>query len=78
MKRLLSAPDGNSPAARRDRALLEVMYACGLRASEAIGLEVGDVDLLEGGRELTADRLYFGELGQSSPDVTRRWPSGAP
>jgi integrase/recombinase XerD len=33
--------------ALRDRALLEVMYACGLRASETIGLRVSDVDLDE-------------------------------
>jgi integrase/recombinase XerD len=32
----------------RDRAILEVMYACGLRASEVIGLDVSDVDLDEG------------------------------
>ena len=31
----------------RDRALLELMYACGLRASEATGLHVGDLDLNE-------------------------------
>jgi integrase/recombinase XerD len=43
--RLLEAPRGAEPPALRDRALLEVMYACGLRASEAIALEVGDVDL---------------------------------
>jgi integrase/recombinase XerD len=43
--RLLAAPRGTDPAALRDRALLELMYACGLRASEATGLEVGDVDL---------------------------------
>ena len=43
--RLLAAPRGTTPVALRDRALLELMYACGLRASEAIGLEVGDVDL---------------------------------
>ena len=43
--KLLSAPRGTDPGALRDRALLELMYACGLRASEAIGLEVGDVDL---------------------------------
>jgi integrase/recombinase XerD len=43
--RLLKEPKGTEPAALRDRALLEIMYACGLRASEAIGLEVTDVDL---------------------------------
>ena len=46
--RLLSEPKGTEPGALRDRALLEVMYACGLRASEAIGLQVDDVDLDEG------------------------------
>jgi integrase/recombinase XerD len=42
--RLLEQPKGTTPTALRDRALLEVMYACGLRASELTGLEVGDVD----------------------------------
>jgi integrase/recombinase XerD len=46
--KLLEAPHGTEPAALRDRALLELMYACGLRASEAIGLEIGDVDLESG------------------------------
>ncbi len=46
--RLLREPKGTDPCALRDRALLETMYACGLRASEAIGLELGDVDLREG------------------------------
>jgi integrase/recombinase XerD len=47
VNRLLSAPQGNSATALRDRALLEVLYACGLRASEAIGLSLEDVDLEE-------------------------------
>jgi integrase/recombinase XerD len=46
--RLLAAPSGTEPSALRDRALLELMYACGLRASEAVGLELGDVDLEAG------------------------------
>ena len=46
--KLLEQPRGTEPAALRDRALLELMYACGLRASEAIGIEVADVDLEDG------------------------------
>jgi integrase/recombinase XerD len=42
---LLAAPRGHEPAALRDRALLEVMYACGLRASEAVDLTVAGLDL---------------------------------
>jgi integrase/recombinase XerD len=48
VQKLLAAPRGSEPTALRDRALLEVMYACGLRASETIGLETADVDLREG------------------------------
>ncbi|MGI9183963.1 MAG: site-specific tyrosine recombinase XerD [Solirubrobacteraceae bacterium] len=45
VNRLLAQPRGTSPAALRDRALLETMYACGLRASEAITLELSELDL---------------------------------
>jgi len=48
VQKLLAAPRGGEPTALRDRALLEVMYACGLRASETIGLELADVDMREG------------------------------
>ncbi|HET6571909.1 MAG TPA: tyrosine-type recombinase/integrase, partial [Solirubrobacterales bacterium] len=48
VQKLLASPRGSEPTALRDRALLEVMYACGLRASETIGLELGDIDLREG------------------------------
>jgi len=46
--RLLGEPRGSEPLALRDRALLELMYACGLRASEVTGMELGDIDLEEG------------------------------
>ena len=48
IEKLLDQPRGTDPSALRDRALLELMYACGLRASEAIGLELIDVDVEEG------------------------------
>jgi integrase/recombinase XerD len=48
VQHLLAQPRGDEPATIRDRALLELMYACGLRASETIGLDVGDVDIKEG------------------------------
>ena len=46
--RLLAQPKGSSPSALRDRALLETMYACGLRASEVIGIELSELDLVSG------------------------------
>ncbi len=48
VKRLLAQPCGSSTGAVRDRALLETMYACGLRASEAISLELSELDLEDG------------------------------
>jgi integrase/recombinase XerD len=41
---LLDAVVGHEPAARRDRALLELLYATGARISEACGLSIGDID----------------------------------
>ena len=48
VQKLLAQPRGSEPTDLRDRALLELMYASGLRASETISLEVGDVDLEHG------------------------------
>ncbi|PLX82182.1 MAG: site-specific tyrosine recombinase XerD [Desulfuromonas sp.] len=48
VERLLSAPAGTEPLALRDRAMLEVLYATGLRVSELIGLKLRDLQLQAG------------------------------
>ena len=45
MTRLLEMPDASHPLGRRDRAILELFYASGLRLSELVGLDIGDVNL---------------------------------
>jgi integrase/recombinase XerD len=42
---LLQSVAGDEPVARRDRAILEVLYGTGLRISELVGLSLGDLDL---------------------------------
>jgi integrase/recombinase XerD len=45
---LLAAPDVSQETGLRDRALLELMYACGLRVSEAVNVQLKDIDLDSG------------------------------
>jgi integrase/recombinase XerD len=73
--RLLEQPNGTEPLDLRDRALLELMYACGLRASEAIGLEVTDVDLdelvLRAHGKGSKERLI--PVGRTAAEAIRRY-----
>jgi integrase/recombinase XerC len=45
MERLVTAPEADAPLGRRDRAILEMFYASGLRLSELAGLDIDDVNL---------------------------------
>jgi len=48
VENLLSTPQGGSTQEIRDRAMLEVLYATGIRASELVGLKLNDVNLEAG------------------------------
>lgn len=45
---LIERPDKNRPIGLRDRAILELFYSSGLRVSELVGLDKGDIDLDQG------------------------------
>ena len=45
---LLEAPDTNDPLGMRDRAMLELIYATGLRVSELVGLDIHGINLQQG------------------------------
>ena len=48
VEQLLQAPDTSTPLGIRDRAILELLYASGIRVSELTGLDLGAVDLSQG------------------------------
>jgi len=48
IERLLTIPDTSTATGIRDRAMLEVLYACGLRVSELISLKIPDIFMEEG------------------------------
>ncbi len=45
MEKLLAMPDTSTPLGRRDRAIIELFYASGLRLSELVGLDLDDLNL---------------------------------
>lgn len=55
---LLSAPDVTTPAGQRDKAIVELLYASGVRLSELVSLNLGDVNL-DGGQ-----MLVWGKAGK--------------
>lgn len=91
MEQVLAAPDPSTPEGVRDRAMLELMYASGLRVSETVGLELSDIDLAhevvrcigKGGKERVvpvgtqAVRALRGYLAQVRPRLVRARPTQA-
>lgn len=73
--RLLATPDPATAVGQRDVALLELLYAAGARVSEAVGLDLGDLDLDAGIVRLHGkggkDRLV--PVGEPACAAVRRW-----
>jgi integrase/recombinase XerC len=73
--RLLEAPQGNKPMGLRDRAILETLYSAGLRVSELVGLNDGDLDLAAGIVRVRGKgkRERLSPLGSFSVKALQRW-----
>ncbi len=73
--RLLGQPDTSTPRGLRDKALIEVLYATGLRVSELVALRAGDLNLEDG--YLTCigkgDKERMVPLGHEAADCVRRY-----
>ncbi len=72
---LLGAPDISTPRGLRDRALIEVLYATGLRVSELVGLRLTDVRLDEGYVQCLGKghKQRIVPLGEEAVQWTRRY-----
>ena len=72
---LLAAPDIRMPLGLRDRTMLELMYASGLRVSELVGLKTVHVGLSEGALRVTGkgSRERMVPFGQEAHDWIRRY-----
>lgn len=78
IRALMAAPDVGTPIGLRDRAMLEVLYASGLRVSELAGLQRAGVNLRQGLLRVTGkggkERLV--PLGEEASDWLRNWLDG--
>jgi integrase/recombinase XerD len=72
---LLAAPDTNAPIGVRDRAMLELMYACGLRVSELVDLPATAVNLRQGVLRVTGkgSRERLVPLGEEARHWLQRY-----
>lgn len=72
---LLEAPDASKPLGIRDRALLEMLYATGIRVSELCGLETGDINHQDGYIKVTGkgDKDRIVPLGRQAAQALARY-----
>lgn len=75
---LLAAPNVNEPLGHRDRAMLEVLYATGVRVSELINLSISQINLNQGVLRIVGkgDRERLIPLGDEAQDWVREFVEG--
>ena len=74
MSRLLEQPSGNSPKELRDKAMLELLYATGIRVSELISLKLTDVNLqMEYVSCMDAHKERTIPFGKKAKDALKRY-----
>jgi integrase/recombinase XerD len=75
IERLLSLPDVRTQLGLRDRAILDVLYSCGLRVSELVGLRVGDIDFHMGCIRCTGkgDKERLVPIGRKAIESVERY-----
>lgn len=75
VERLLTAPPADRPLGLRDRALLETLYSAGLRVSELTGLDMADIDLVDGAAIVRGKgrRERLALLGPPAIAALRNW-----
>jgi integrase/recombinase XerC len=73
--KLLDAPKATTPAALRDRAILETLYSAGLRVSELVGLADGDLDFAAGIARIRGKgkRERLAPIGSYATRALKRW-----
>ncbi len=76
---LLDAPNLNESAGLRDRAMLELLYACGLRVSELVGVKVTEVSINDGVVRVTGkgSKTRLVPMGEEAVDWISRYLSEA-
>ena len=77
---ILESVDGKAPFGKRDRAILEVLYGCGLRVSEAAALRISHVHLDEGFVDVIGkgNKQRLVPLGEMAADAIRRYLEDRP